>query len=428
MPRKTSSLFCLGSVLVSLLSAQAGFAAADLNWPRWRGPHDSGSLPAAKLPTKLDAGQIAWKAPLPGKGCSTPIVWNDRIYVTAPVDGQDALLTFDHAGKQLWKTEFGSEEKGKHRNASGSNPSPVTNGKGIFVTFKSGNLAAVNPDGSVRWHLNLVERFGPLKLFWDFGTSPVLTDRNVIIARMHEGESWLAAFDQQTGELRWKTARNYETPREVDNGYTTPQVIRHAGRDALLTWGAQHLTAHDAANGQLLWSCGDFNPAATPLWPAVASPVVVNDVAVVCFGRADRGLPRLHGIKLGGKGDVTATHRLWQREDTGAFVPTPAAYKGKVYVLSDRGQLDCLDPVSGKTLWSQTFPRASSNFYASPLIAGGIMYAAREDGHVYIARIEGGFELLSEYKFADKIIGSLVPLGDRLLVRGEANLYCIGTP
>jgi outer membrane protein assembly factor BamB len=131
---------------------------------------------------------------------------------------------------------------------------------------------------------------------------------------------------------------------------------------------------------------------------------------------------------LGGKGDVTATHKLWQREDTGAFVPTPAEYKGRVYVLSDHGQLDCLDPVSGKTHWSETLPRTNSNFYASPLIVGGIMYAARENGHVYVARVEDRFELLSEYKFADKIIGSLVPLGNRLLVRGEANLYCIAAP
>ncbi len=149
-------------------------------------------------------------------------------------------------------------------------------------------------------------------------------------------------------------------------------------------------------------------------------------MAIVCFGRADRGLPKLHGIKLGGKGDVTATHRAWFRDDTGAFVPTPAEYKGKIYILSDRGQVDCLEPATGKTMWSASLPRSSSNFYASPVIAGGILYAAREDGAVYTARIDGGFELLSENKFDDRVIASVIPFGERLLIRGEKHLYCIG--
>jgi outer membrane protein assembly factor BamB len=214
-------------------------------------------------------------------------------------------------------------------------------------------------------------------------------------------------------------------PREVDNGYTTPLVIKHEGREALLTWGAQHLTVHDAADGKLLWSCGNFNPENTVFWPAIASPVVVDGIAAVCFGRADRGQPRFHGVKLGGSGDVTATHRAWSRDDTGAFVPTPAVYKNQLYVLSDRGQLDCIEPATGKTVWSATLPRSSSNFYASPLIADGIMYAIREDGAAFVARVDGGFTLLAENKIDDRVIASIVPAGKRLLVRGEANLYCI---
>jgi outer membrane protein assembly factor BamB len=397
------------------------------DWPRWRGPLDNGTPAAATaLPAKVDASRVLWKASLPGKGSSTPIVWNKKIYVTAPVGGKDALLAFDWSGRPLWQTTFGEEDRGRHRNGSGCNPSPVTDGTSIFVTFKSGSLAAVNPDGTIRWQTNLVKTFGPVKLFWDFGTSPVLTEKDVIIARMHAGESWLAAFDKQTGRMRWKTARNYEVPREIDNGYTTPQVVRHAGREALLTWGAEHLTLHDAANGRLLWSCGNFNPGENSLWPAVASPLVVGDVAVVCFGRADKGQPRLHGVKLGGAGDVTKTHRLWMREDAGAFVPTPAEYQGDVYVLSDRGQVDCLDPKTGKTRWSHALPRSSSNYYASPLIANGTLYAAREDGALFVAHVHDGFKLLSETKFADRIIASLVPAENRLFIRGESHLYCVG--
>jgi hypothetical protein len=136
-------------------------------------------------------------------------------------------------------------------------------------------------------------------------------------------------------------------------------------------------------------------------------------------------MPRLHGIKLGGKGDVTATHRAWKREDVGSFVPSPVEYQGLVYILSDRGQLDCLDPLTGRTVWSEALPRASSNFYASPVIADGVLYAVREDGAVYVARVEGGFRLLFEGKFDDRVIASIVPVRDRVLVRGEKFLYCV---
>ena len=113
-------------------------------------------------------------------------------------------------------------------------------------------------------------------------------------------------------------------------------------------------------------------------------------------GRSDKGQPRLYGIKLGGEGDVTATHRAWRREDTGTFVPTPAEYKGRIYLLRDRGEIDCLDPATGQTLWKDALPKASSSYYASPVIAAGNLYATREDGVVYVAQVEGKFQMLAE--------------------------------
>ena len=418
---RTNVLIFIALQLIGSLIA----ATDNANWPRWRGPADSGSTVAGKYPTKWDASEMLWTTKLPGKGCSTPIVWNNRIYLTAPVGGKDAVLAFDLSGKELWNTSLGPETVGRHRNGSGSNPSAVTDGKGIFVHFKSGNLASLNMDGSIRWRANLVEKYGPVKLGWDHGTSPVLTERNVVVARIHGGDSWLAAFDKSTGKVRWKTDRKFESPRENDNGYSTPVVIHHEGKEALLAWGSDHLTAYSAETGKLLWTCGDFNPQATPNWPAISSPIVVGEVVVVAFGRVDRGGVQLHGIKLGGQGDVTKTHRLWRREDVGAFVPSPAEYRGRVYVLSDRGQIDCIDPKTGKVEWTETLPRSSSNFYASPTIAAGVMYAVREDGTVFAVRVDGGFALLAENKFADRLVAAIVPLSDRLLVRGMENLYCV---
>jgi outer membrane protein assembly factor BamB len=412
--------------LVAIMLPGSGTAAGSENWPRWRGPHDNGSLADGSYPVKWETNSLLWKTRLPGKGCSTPIVWDKRIYLTAPTNGIDAALAFDWSGKLLWLTRFDKEQPGRHRNGSGSNPSPATDGQTLAVYFKSGTLAALDPDGKVRWQTNLVTAFGPENLFWDQGTSPVLTAGDVVFARMHHGESWVAAFDKKTGALRWKAARNYETPVEGDNAYTTPLVIQHDGKEALLIWGGQHVTAHDASNGGLLWWCGDFNPRQTGYWPQVASPVIGQGVVVVASGRADKGQPRFYGVKLGGKGDVTKTHKVWTREDTGTFVPTPAEYRGLIYILRDRGEIECLDPVTGKRVWSAALPKSSSNYYSSPVVAGGNLYAIREDGAVFVAKVQGGFELLHETAMGERVIASPVAAANRLLIRGDNHLFCVG--
>ena len=416
----------LAGVIARIALVCAGAADGSGNWPQWRGPQDNGSAAQGTYPVKWDATNVLWKAPLPGKGCSTPIVWAKQIVLTAPINGLDAALAFDWAGKPLWQRTFGPEQPGKHRYGSGSNPSPATDGRGLFVYFKSGTLAALEMNGQVRWQTNLVAGFGPVNLYWDQGTSPVLTERTVVIARMHHGESWLAAFDKASGKLCWKVPRNYETPVEGDESYTSPLLLRHQGKEALLVWGAERVTFHDAADGELVWSCGDFNPRAMGNWCTVASPVLAGDIVVVAGGRADRGQPRLFGIRLGGKGDVTATHRVWKREDVGTFVPTPAEDKGRIYLLRDLGELECLDPATGQTLWRGAFPKASAKYYASPMIAGGKLYAAREDGVVFVAQVEGGFKVLAENRMEERIIASPVPVSNRILIRGEKHLFCAG--
>ena len=409
-------------VLVLALSLSS--VRSESNWPGWRGPGANGSTGQGTYPVHCASTNALWTARLPGKGCSTPVIWNKRVFLTAPSNRLDSVIAFDWQGKKLWLTAFGAESPGAHPNGSGCNPSPATDGQALFVRFKSGTLAALNLDGKVLWQTNLVQGFGPDTLYWDQGSSPILTARDVVVARIHNGDSWLAGFDKATGQINWKVSRNYETPVEGDHAYTTPVIVQDQGKQAILVWGAQHLSAQDAMDGKLLWSCGDFNPQAVANWPAVASAVVAGDIAVVACGRADRGQPRLYGIKLGGAGDVTATSHIWKREDTGTFVPTPAEYQGRVYLLRDRGEIECLDPVTGKTLWRDAFPKSSRNFYASPLVAGDKLYAAREDGVLFVARIKGKFELLSENTMNEKVIASPVAVANRLFIRGDLHLFC----
>ncbi len=412
---------------IAILAALAlSTIPAFADWPNWRGPNGSGSIATGKYPEKWDASRVLWKVALPDKGTSTPTVHGGRIYVTTPDGGQDAVMALDLSGKELWRTKLGAATPPRHRSlASSCNASPVTDGRGLFVYFKSGLLAALELDGNVRWKVNIVERFGEEKLYWDQGSSPVVTEQHVVLARMHSGPSWLAAFDKATGEVRWQQPRDYKVPSENDNGYATPVSFQHEGKPALLVWGADHLTAHDAASGKVLWSAGGFNPESRGNWPGIATPVIVGNIAVIPVGRDDRSQAGVHGIRLGGSGDVTATHRAWQRDDTGVFVATPVEYKGRVYLLRHRGGIECIDPATGKTVWTAELPKHRAPYYSSPVIANGLLYAAREDGKVFVARVGEKFELLSENAMGERIIAAPVPVGDRLLVRGDNHLFCI---
>ena len=413
--RFLSKILLFFALITTLVSAA--------NWPRWRGPNDLGSTKEGRYPANLsDSKNLAWKLALPGKGCSTPVVWEKRIFITGPKEGQDTVSAITWNGEIAWHKSLGKERGGKHLNGSGSNPSCVTDGSLLFAYFKSGNFGALTFEGKMLWKKNLMS-YGKDTLFWDFGTSPILTKKHVIMALMRKGNSWLVAFEKQTGKVAWQVERNYQTPIEGDHSYATPIVTTQNNREAILVWGAERFTAHDADNGDVLWTCSGFNPQDKKFWVVVSSFVVVNDMAIIPYGRGTR----LAGIKLNGKGDITDTHRKWTLEGKGSFVPSPAAYNGKIYIVRDRGEVLCINPTDGEIKWAGAFPKNRASFYASPTIADGKIYAAREDGTLFVADIDNGFKLLTENNMGERIIASPVPVNSSLLIRGEKNFFCFRT-
>ncbi len=410
-------------LFASILST---FAAVP-EWPSWRGPSGQGSSSVTNSPVRCTVDSIAWKLPLAGKGTSSPVVSEGMAYLTSPVDGEDAVLCVDATGTVRWTTKLGPHSPPKHSSlASGCNASPAIDGSTLYVYFKSGTLAALNLDGSIRWKLNLSEKFGPERLYWDQGSSPVVIPDGLLVARMHQGESWIAAFNKKDGTIRWKVPRTFSAPSENDNGYATPVPFSDGNRRAFLIWAADHLTAHDERDGSVIWSVGGFNPEGTANWPAISTPVVANGYAIVPVGRDDRpNQAHIHAVRLGGTGDVSSTHRSWKRDDIGVFVTAPAATSDRVILLRHRGEVVCLEPTTGRTVWTGAFPKAASPYYASPVIAGEILYAAREDGVVFTARVNNAFELLSEYPMGERIIATPVPLPGRLLLRGDRHLICM---
>jgi outer membrane protein assembly factor BamB len=400
--------------------------AAAADWPQWRGPGGDSVASPGSYPVNFSATEnVRWKVRLPGVGSSTPAVWGDRIFVTCGIGGEDGVIAFGWDGREQWRMTLGPERPGKHKNGSGSNPSPITDGRHVVVYFKSGTVASLGMDGSLRWKTNLQKLYGEDTLWWDLGSSPVFAGGKIVVPVMQEGTSYVVALDPENGNVVWKVDRTFAVQKETGQAYTTPHVARIDGQETVVIWGADRLTGHDPADGRTLWTCGGFNPEDKPMWRVIASPGFVDGIAVVPYGRTKFTA----GIRLGGSGDVTGSARLWQRDDLGADCPTPVGRDGRAYVVSDRGEIHALDVRTGRDLWKGAIPRASASYYASPTLAGDLLYCAREDGMVAVVRVgDEGMEVVSQNQMGERIAATPVPVRDRLLLRGVDHLFCLGRP
>jgi outer membrane protein assembly factor BamB len=398
------------------------------NWPQWHGPGANGIADQGDYPVVFSATEnLLWKAELPGKGGSTPIVWKDRIILTSGIgegtEGEDGVLCFDRAGKLLWQVKLGRQIPGRNARGSGSCPSAVTDGERVFVFFKSSTVAALDFNGKILWKTNLMENYGEISYFWDLGSSPVLADNNVVFSVMHEGSSYLLALEQATGRVAWKADRNYSCGRESAQSYTTPLVIREGNRSTLVAWGADHLTGHDAATGNLVWSYGGFNPDKRSAWRTIASPVVYRDIIMIPYGRGRY----IAAMKSGGSVNMTEKEFLWQKTDIGTDVATPVVSNGKVYILGFNGKIWCLDIVTGEELWQSSLPPGNGVFYSSPVLAGDKLYICSDEGVFYVCEISPkGLQVLNQTKFEDYVVATPVLIWDKILLRGTKNIYCIG--
>lgn len=408
-------------ILLALLAATSNTQAE--NWPNWRGPDHNGVAPGQGFATTWNKqDNVQWQVPLEGRGGSTPIVWGDHIYVTTGNEGRNLLLCFDRQGKAQWQVELGSERPGKHKKASGANPSPVTDGQHVYVYFKSGDLACVTPAGKLVWQKNIQDLYGEDTLWWDLGTSPVLTDKYCVVAVMHSGPSFLVALDKQSGEVAWKADRNLNAPEEAAQSYTTPVLIQRDGRELLITLGADHVTAHDAQSGKELWRVGGLNPTGHKYFRSISSPVVWKDYVIAPYARGNT----VTCIRLGGQGDVTDTHVVWTKEELGADVPTPVAADGKTYICTDKGKVSCLEIATGKTLWEGELEKNRHAFSASPILADEHLYLTREDGATFVLQLGDQFKVVAKNELDDTVVATPALVDSQILIRSFDFLYCIG--
>ena len=420
----------LFALLLAALAPQAPVRSE--NWPNWRGPALDGVAAGTGYATTWSPeAHGAWKVTLPGLGASTPAVWGDSIVLTCAIEGKDAAICFDRSGKEIWRRSLGAEKAGKHAKATGCNPSPVTDGEHVWVYFKSGELAALDlATGAVVWQENLQERFGEDTLWWDLGTSPVLTKDAVVVAVMQTGPSYLAAFGRTDGKLLWKHDRNLDAPEEAAQSYSTPLVVKGEEKfgepaEVIFVLGADHVTAHDAADGRELWRVGGLNPAGEKYFRSIASPVVADDLVIAPYARGST----LTAVKRGGKGDVTKSHVAWARKDLGADVPTPAFQDGKVVVCTDQGKVACLDAPTGKTLWDGELAKNRHAYSASPVLVDGKILVTREDGQSAVlagpAAAVSRFEVVGEGSVGEMTVATPVCVDGEIFLRTHDSLWCI---
>ncbi len=412
----------LASLVACFIIASMSHLFAADSWPSWRGPFGDGTAEGDSYPTQWDATtSIVWKLDLPGPGSSTPAILNGTIFLTHERDDENHATCIDANGSEVWSVELGSYVKAKHKKASGCNSSPVTDGKHIYFYFKSGDLACLTRAGEVVWHHNLQELYGENTLWWDLGTSPVLTEDKVIVAVQQQGPSFVLALNKADGELAWKKDRTFDVPKEAEQSYTTPNVTIHQGQEQIIVLGADHITAHDSLDGRELWRVMELNPDDNDFYRSIASATLIGDVLVAPYGRGST----LTAVRLGGGGDVTDSHVLWQLETDSSDVPTPANLDGNVLVCTDKGKVRCIRVETGDEMWSISLPKSRDNFSASPIVAGGHIYLVREDGTTFVLDKQGTLIATNRLPMG-MTVASPVFADGRLYLRGVRSLYCMG--
>ncbi len=407
-------------IALSVASVFCQVSHAQTPWPNWRGPNGNGTAQAGNYPTSWSEDKnIAWKIALPGRGASTPIVLGENVYLTLGKEGINTLLCVNQQGKLLWEKPFGKERPGKNAKASGSNSSPVTDGKNVYVYFKSGDLACVSPAGETIWSLNIQAKYGEDTLWWDLGTSPVLTENSIVVAVMQTGPSFLVALDKTTGKELWKADRWLDVNQEANQAYTTPTIVKLKQGDALVTVGADHVTAHAVADGKLLWKLGGFNPENNGFFRSISSPLAIEGLAICPYARGKTV------TALRTDADLSDDKRIAWALEIGSDVPTPTFSNGRLYLLGDKGLVYCLKPDSGETIWTHPLPKSNRQYSSSPIVANSNLYCTREDGVTFVLADGVEPKVVSENRLDGNIVASPVFANNSIYLRSFESLYCI---
>ena len=392
-------------------------AVAAKYWPRWRGPSGQGQVPDGPYPDRWSASQnIVWRAPVAGRGNSSPIVWGDRIFLTTAHDGGQrlSLVCFRRSdGKQLWEA-FAPQsgfERGHPKNGHAS-ATPVTDGRRVYASFGSHGLLAVDFDGKIAWHRPV----GRIANYHGSAGSPALYKDRLFIYQDHDGSeaggSFVAAFDTATGKELWRT------PRDARVGWGTPVVITAGGRDELIVSSQRRVHAYDPATGKELWS------AAGNTFEVIPTPVVGHGLVYCASGRAGPTM----AIRPGGSGDVTSTHVAWSVAKGSPFVPSPMLVGDVLYLVNDMQSIvTAYEAKTGALLFQGRLgTERREGFSSSPVAVNGQVFFTNDDGETFVLKASRTFELSHVNQLGEAVLASPALVDGRWYFRTASSLVAIG--
>ena len=421
----------------------ASLAQAE-NWPQWRGPFLNGSTTETGLPATFSTTEnVAWAAPMPGPSGSTPIVWDDRVFVSSTSStnarsrGLLALCLSLKDGKTLWSRATGRDRRFARYNTMTS-PSPIADAERVYFYYGTARLFAFTHEGEPLWERNLEEDYGYNALMFGYSSSPLLYQGRLYVIAIRNprqdayrrgpakpADSYLLAIDPKTGKTLWKQTRPSDARRESPEAYTTALPYEHAGRAEVLVFGADYLTGHDPATGKELWRWAGYNLQKIDHWRVITSTVVADGL-VYCVGPKHE---TMFAVRPKGSGRLGKECVAWTFDKAIPDASTPLVYQGRLYVLDDDHKvITCLEPATGKVHWQGRLGFRDV-IRASLTGADGKLYIISEKGDVAVLAAGDAFKILHRTRMRtdgrDPIRSTIVAAQGRLLIRTSDKLYCI---
>lgn len=415
---RNRSLAVVAVLLVSIAVVHAE------NWPQWRGPNLNGVSNEKNLPLKWTTEEnVVWKVAMPGLSGSTPIIWRDRIFLNVAEGDNLALWALNKGnGEVLWKKPLGGGNM-KMRKHNMSSPSPVTDGRSVYVITGTGLLKGFDFNGKELWSRDIQKDYGQFGLNWGYASSPLLFEDSLYVQVLHgmktDDPSYVMRIDKKNGKTLWKVDRPTNAIRESPDSYTTPALLRYGKTTEIVITGGDCVTGHDPANGKELWRANGLNPDNNPFYRIVASPIIFDNIIY-----APTRVKPLLALKAGGRGDITSSHVLWSTVN-GPDVPTPVTDGKYFYVVNDRGVMFCFDAKTGAEVYSQQRIKPGT-YSGSPVLADGKIYVTNEDGLTTVVAAGPKFEVLAENPLNDYVLSSPAISDGKIFIRTSQHLYAIG--
>ena len=448
MKRLAVFFILTASIYIASSANHSGAAPKSSNWSQWRGPEGTGISSETNVPLEWGENKnIRWKSALPGRGHSSPIVWGDKVFLTTDIEGEEVpgakavkhviegevfvhpdsvganrkhvfkVICLDrNTGKILWdQTAYsGTVFDDRHRKGSYAAPTPATDGKLVFAWFggEGDGLYAYDFAGKLKWKTEIGKiasvGMGP-------GTSLVVFE-NLVIIQCDEDEgkkSFIVALDTKTGKEAWRV------PRKVQASWSTPLVVRNAGRAELITSGNELIISYDPKTGKELWRAKGHESNAIP------TPLAGNGMVYVYAGYP---VKKTMAIRLGGSGDLTgSSNMVWQYDKGTAYVPSSILIGNYLYLVSDRGIITCLEAASGKVVYEGGRIPVPATFTASPIAFDGKILLTSEDGDTYIIKTGPKHEVIATNPVGEPVYASPAISDGMIFIRGEKHLFCIGS-